>query len=515
MYYRSLCWLLSGSILFSSIIPAYSYGTGITYRTATEAEVYIDEFMKLLGELRSHVDRSQFDLDALLSKLDFDPENIVNYVKQEVQFEQYPGLLRGAQGTLMSRAGNALDQSVLLGKLLKDAGYEARIAGTTLSSKQAKDLLGQMFISQNTNPPPGDMNKLNAVMVKLGRLSGAPDSNLSAFLDAQEKPAPKQATDDQLKARADADFIFRTLGEAGVVLGSPDAIDELIEEARQYFWVEYRTGPSSAWSPVHPAFHNQTDGFAGLKATSTLQDSVPVELQHRFRFRAFIEQKTGNELKEYALMEAWERPVANMAGKALSYANMPRALLSLDDVSKIDEVLASNNVFIPFFENKAAGPNTFDLAGRTIPADVALSGYAGVFESTAETGIEAAGTLATMGRGDENTAEADTSPFILSANWLEYTFIRPNGEETTYRRELLDRIGKSARAGGDQMLVDKMGKQELNLALTSFQSFMVAAGRFPDAYVLDRAIERLMGMRSTISLVIQGKTDPGASAEPP
>ncbi len=213
-------------------------------------------------------------------------------------------------------------------------------------------------------------------------------------------------------------------------------------------------------------------------------------------------------------MEAWERPVANMAGKSLGYANMPRALLGIDDVTKIDELLANNNVFIPFFENNAAGPNTFDLAGRMIPADVALSGYADVFESIAETGSEAASTLATMGRGDEDTEDADTSPFVLSAHWLEYTFIKPNGEETTYRRDLLDRIGKSARVDGDQMPVEKMGKQELNTALTSFQSFMVAVGRFPDAYLLDRSIERLMGMRSTISLVIQGKTDPGASAEP-
>ena len=541
MFHRYMCWILSGSIFCFGVLQSSSLAAkqdippsvlnneraisqhgqedhaGVdvdgTHRTAAEVESFLDEFIKLLKELRTHVDRSQFDLEALLFKLDFDSESIINFVKQDIRFEQYPGLLRGAKGTLMSRAGNALDQSVLLAKVLKDAGYEARIAGTTLSEEQAKDLIDQMFLPASAKPPPGDMQKINAVMTKLGRLSGVPDADLVEFLDSQKSPVPKQVATDHLKARADAAFIFKTLDKAGVVLGDPEAFDKLIEEATQYFWVEYRMGPSDPWNPVHPAFHGQNESLAGLSAESTMQGSVPGELQHRFRFRAFIEQKTGDELKEYALMEAWERPVANMVGKSLSYANMPRAIRSADDMKNIREVLATNSVFIPFYENSAAGPDTFDLDGRMIPIEAAMSNYAGVFETAAEKSTRAAGALASLGQDDVEPGRGDTSPFVLSAHWLEYTFIKPNGQETVFRRDLLDRIGKPAREAGSHLVAEEMDTPELNALLASFQSYMVAVGRYPDALLFDRSVERLINMRPTLLLVMQGDAGQGAPAD--
>jgi hypothetical protein len=482
-------------------------------RSVTDVESFLDEFMKLLNELRTHVDRSQFELDALLSELDFDSENIINFIKQDIGFEQYPGLLRGAEGTLMSRAGNALDQSVLMAKLLKDAGYEARVAGTTLSEEQAKDLIDQMFIQGRAKPPPGDMQKINAVMTKLGKLSGVPDAELAKFLGAQERPVPDQTATDQMKSHADAGFIIKTLDEAGVALGNPEAIEALTTEAREYFWVEYRMGPSSPWTPVHPAFHGQNESLTGLTAQSTMQDTVPESLQHRFRFRAFIEQKTGDELEQYALMDAWERPVSNMAGKSLSYANMPRALNSPDSIKNIREVLATNNMFVPFYENSVAGPNTFDLAGRLIPLEAGMSNYAAVFETAAEKSTRATGSLATLGQADAEAGGGDTSPLILAAHWLEYTLIKPNGQETTYRRDLLDRIGKPAREAGNKLVAEKMDTPELNALLASFQSFMVAVGGYPDALIFDRSIERLINMRPALSLVMQGKTSEGVPAD--
>ena len=88
----------------------------------------INKVTDSIEEVRSYIDRSQFDLDALVEKLDYDADKIINFVKDEIYFEQYPGLLRGARGALMSSAGNALDQSVLLATLLGNAGFEARIA---------------------------------------------------------------------------------------------------------------------------------------------------------------------------------------------------------------------------------------------------------------------------------------------------------------------------------------------------------------------------------------------------
>src|SRR5215217_1454331 len=97
--------------------PALSY---------EEARSRLDQLMVAVDELRPQIDRAQFDVEALSLQLGFEADDIVAFVRGEIAFEQYPGLLRGAHGTLIGRAGNALDQAVLLTTLLTYAGYETR-----------------------------------------------------------------------------------------------------------------------------------------------------------------------------------------------------------------------------------------------------------------------------------------------------------------------------------------------------------------------------------------------------
>lgn len=98
----------------------------------------------IVRESRTQIDQSAFRLEAKLDQLEYDADNIVEFVRRSIAFEQYPGSLRGPKGTLLSLAGNTLDQSLLLGKLLRDAGYEARIARATLDDETAAALLRQI-----------------------------------------------------------------------------------------------------------------------------------------------------------------------------------------------------------------------------------------------------------------------------------------------------------------------------------------------------------------------------------
>ena len=101
----------------------------------------LDRFVAKLEQLKTEIDRSRFDLEALLDREEFDEQKIIAFVRDEISFEQYPGLLRGAQGTLISGAGNALDQALLLATLLKDAGLDARIVRGRIDAKQARLML--------------------------------------------------------------------------------------------------------------------------------------------------------------------------------------------------------------------------------------------------------------------------------------------------------------------------------------------------------------------------------------
>ncbi len=106
--------------------------------------------------LQSKLDAGQFDLAALDAGLDYDPGKISDFVRTQIAFEQYPGVLRGDFGTLIGRAGNAFDKALLLRRLLDDAGYETRLVRTTLTDAQARSLVAQMAAPRPAPPPVAD-----------------------------------------------------------------------------------------------------------------------------------------------------------------------------------------------------------------------------------------------------------------------------------------------------------------------------------------------------------------------
>lgn len=79
------------------------------------------------------------------AELDYDPQRIFTYLRDEVGYESYRGSLRGARGTLWSEAGNALDEASLGVALLRSSGIPARYAMGTLPDASARQLILSMF----------------------------------------------------------------------------------------------------------------------------------------------------------------------------------------------------------------------------------------------------------------------------------------------------------------------------------------------------------------------------------
>lgn len=65
-------------------------------------------------------------IHALANRLEHDPVKIYSYVRNNIRYEPYYGIRKGADQTLVERAGSDADQAALLIALLRDSGIHAR-----------------------------------------------------------------------------------------------------------------------------------------------------------------------------------------------------------------------------------------------------------------------------------------------------------------------------------------------------------------------------------------------------
>ncbi len=477
--------------------------------TYEEALASFDRFMELVQELRAQIDATQFDVSELAFELAFEePETIVQWVHEHIAFEQYAGLLRGARGTLMSRSGNALDQATLLARLLKDAGYDARIARGTLSRGESERLLQQMLAPRPAPPPLGDLVEIERLLRRLGDIAGVSSEELEPLIGLSLHPRAITSTDLYRAAQRDTEFLLTTLADAGVGLGDPAATAGLIEEARDYFWVEYSLD-GSVWHQAHPSF--KTGDPPEVEASEVFEESIPAALQHRFRFEVVIEQKVGDKLETQPLISPWERPVANLVGVPLSYTNFPDGITGTEDLRDLGAALDNSNFYMPFFNGRlATGGSFFDLNGNAVPPDAASSPYAGVFQTVGNKLESAIGGLAGLGVANEDETSGDE--VLLTGLWLEFTLIGPGGQETTYRRTVIDRITPTARAAGSLELAPAT-PTEVAEALTANYTWMLAPGNYAEGFVADRFMARLDDLRPFFELSLR-QTYGVAGADP-
>jgi len=438
----------------------------------------LDRFVAKLKQLEAEIDRGRFDLAVLLDQKDFDQQKIITFVREEISFEQYPGLLRGARGSLISGAGNALDQALLLTTLLNDAGFDARIVHGRLGIEQTQQLLsGIGRDSGDTGHLAGNPQAWDARGAELHDISGAPEPHHYAPLEQ----APFYIA--TLKATTE---LIQALHASDINMAEADS-NSLVAEARDYFWVESRIGPSDEWQAHHPAFGAPTQ--LELEAVETFGHQVPESLQHRLKIEVFIEQRVGSKLHTHRVAGPWVRPVANLQGVVLSYFNHPNTLDIQAIKTGVEAALNKANLFVPVLNGE---PGTaFDLNGSTVDIE-ALSmddfGGAALFQTVGNKAGDAANALSAMGAADDNK---NVDLMALTGHWIEYTLIRPGGTETTHRRMVMDLLGKANRTAG-RIQLRHMNENDIRLALTVQHRFMVATGTYSEAYTAEQVLGRLI-----------------------
>ena len=413
----------------------------------------IDAFRSQLTQLRRAVDKSKFDPEALLDQLDYEAEFILDYVSRDIVFQPYEGVLRGVAGTLRARAGNSLDQSILLASVLKSAGYDARVVKAELTAADALRLLRTTAAAK----PAADLAYL--------------DAEISARFPDAAAPAAQDIEDTQAfaDARQHESLLLATLSDAGIDLETVDVTQRWIPVLQDYFWVQHRDGPSADWQDAHPAFGSAAPP-AGLAPQEFFSDTIPEKYQQTFTMQAFMEQMVTGKVTKHALMSPWTMPAANANGKTMRYTNAPSGL-NVNTMGDLDRALDETNFLMP---NLNGGPppgmQAFDLRGVLIDPFALGSPAAGLFQTLGEKMAQA-----TEGIIDD----PDGKPVMaLHSMWLEFTFTTPSGKSRTDRRYLV-----APRSDYSE------SNKELLYALITDHTYIVSTGGEPLDYLADRYLE--------------------------
>jgi hypothetical protein len=232
----------------------------------------------------------EWEVAALAASLGNDPAAAFAFVRDAIGFDPYAGVLRGAEGTLAARAGNAWDRALLLRALLARSGFKTRLAFATLDGETATRLIGRAY------------------QKPVRSLSGAAPAGLLAHV----------VTAVAARARRDDAALRLALGSRLNELGVED-MELLRQEVAQHAWVQVLKG--DVWVDLDPTLADAQTGKALAVASGTAED-VPPEQQHTIVVRVIAETLADEKLSETVSLER-ELTAATAADQYLLLGFLP------------------------------------------------------------------------------------------------------------------------------------------------------------------------------------------------
>ncbi|GAB4172885.1 MAG: hypothetical protein Kow0020_07970 [Wenzhouxiangellaceae bacterium] len=480
-FVRGMSWLIVLCLLNAQMAQAVAQVNGMA--TAGQGPTTVAQTYRLLEPLKQALQDSLLDPDGVVLHHDFDAEALTRFVATKIHFQAYAGLLRGARGTLISRAGNALDQSVLLAGLLKDAGLEARVLRGRLAPEDASRLLAQMSGPAQWEGVLTDDGKQKVASWVQQRTGSRPDT-------APSRQTPPEVAQSLAAAKAIAASVERIAGGRN---GQIQA--RLIEESRDYFWVEHRLGPGDAWQAAHPAFADAP--APDVAADEVMSESVPDELTHRVRISVWMTSRFGDRESRTELMSPWERPAANAAYLPQTLSVLPYNGKSADSGQSLIEAASTAGLFVlTWNDGIAPGAKVFTLEGQSLPLD-ALNPAGDFMKQISDQGARAIGALGGLGLSSAQES-AQTPVRSLEQLWIEYTIIAPDGSERSHRRYLLDRGADGGRLVMQRRVREDGWADQARAALLQARTLVVGTGPVHPDWLLQQTIDAAESGKATL-----------------
>lgn len=365
--------------------------------TRPEADVDLGALMDAQLGLLDELPPEAWELDALAGSLGPEPATAFEFVRDHVAFDPYPGVLRGADGALAARAGNAWDRALLLRALLGSHGHVTRLALGELDDRAVDSLLAASVRGAVAPLDPPDV------------------ASVSTF-DVEELAT---------RARRDYALLTGALSAAGVAdaLGRADGpgasragavVPDLRAAVRAHAWVQLEQ-PDGSWLDLDASLPEAEPGVA-LTVASAYVDEVPDETLHRVVVRVLVETLADEELEESVSLEV---PLTAVEAAAAELWLLFRPEQASGGVGLLGAVGGKDWQPVLLIDDEALVGTTFPLRG---------SGGGGGF----------GGFFGGGGGGEQVTRVR-----------LQLVAESPDGTERTADRILLDRVDPERRAAGE------------------------------------------------------------------
>lgn len=331
------------------------------------------------------IDLSYVQAENFAAGLGKDPTRIFEYLRDQIAYEPYVGVLRGPRGTLLAMAGNAADRAALLGELLQRSGFEVRYAHGTLPDALAQRLVDSVWAERRW-------------VEVAANASGAPDPKIKILGDKVVSSIQR-----------DNDLLRGMLKTAGLPkrAESPVTMRTLLSEARDHYWVEWLK--DGTWTAMDPSFATAVPGQTFADAAETIE-TLPESIYHRVEIRVRVEEYTGDQPSSREVLR-YTAKSADLSGEDLILVHSP--------VDWRNQKNAQVRPALIVLQKRHDGESFWVSEGRLPPGG---------------------GLADALGGGDG----AVDVPMAASES-VELDFIGPGGQKTTEIRELFDHVGKSRR----------------------------------------------------------------------
>ena len=404
--------------------------------------------LSTIEKLHKAQSRSGYDVASRARELGADTGAIFAFVRDQVRYEVYEGVLRGPRGTLMAMAGNAFDKSLLLGSLLSQHGNQVRYVKGRLPSEAAARLVSQMYESARgfKETPPSGVQPDPQLQAAAGDFATLVIARWFNHLDV-------------IRTALDAD-------KAKLAPNTPRQ-ELLIQEATNHLWVEFER--NGEWVALDPSFQDAEPGRTFGPPDATLAQ-IPQDEFQNVSIRLMVEERADGKLAV--------RPFLSHIATA-----------------------ASLNGAFAVFDHKVSGQlGSWSVRPILRIDDQTVTGDdLGLGSSTGQQVGERVGRR--LGRRPGRTRET-------TAEWLEFEFTLPSGHKEVVRRDIFDRIGIARRTAGtlDADLPPLPEANGIPLALQGIYAFSFVSGRLHPGLLLDDMSDqfpRLRRAESFLSSVLQ------------